>query len=126
MTATVDATSVDEVIAAAQVAVDTAEQQVESYSPFEEKSRFLLGIIVIVVWTIAVTAIGIWTIAESPDHLCTRPGDAAATGYAGDCVNGWAETRDALQNLLTVAILPVVTLVLGFYFGRQSKSNEPE
>lgn len=37
-------------------------------------------------------------------------------GGAGSCV-AWKEPADYLLQVLTTAVLPIVTLVLGYYFG---------
>jgi hypothetical protein len=114
------AADTDTAIEAARLSIETAEGDIARSQRFESVSRLGIGLVVIVIWAVVVLSIAIWTIADSDDYVCSRPGDAAAADYQGECVNGFSATKDSLQNLLTVGVLPLVTLVLGFYFGKQT------
>ena len=50
---------------------------------------------------------------------CRTPADAtsaSASGTGAACLE-WKEPADYLLQVLTTAVLPIVTLVLGYYFG---------
>jgi hypothetical protein len=120
------ASEADAAIEAARASVESADVDIARASRFESVSRLGIGIAVIIVWAAVVLSIAIWTIADSDEFVCSRPGDAASADYQGECESGFDATKDSLQNLLTVGVLPLVTLVLGFYFGKQSAEQAEE
>jgi hypothetical protein len=67
----------------------------------------------IIIWTFALTVGGFFLFA-------------AIVGVAGTSLGGndWKAAAELVVEVLKSVLLPVVTLVLGFYFGRQSAGQD--
>lgn len=82
------------------------------------KDRSLIGYIIVVMYAVAVLIVLVATWRNFPVFVCNEGTDCAAPiGY-------WLELAKFMLEVISVAVLPVVTLVIGFYFGSErSKSN---
>ena len=98
----------------------TVESEIEAVeSQIDEqmnKPRQWMGYAVVATWVLGVLGTLVWLMLSHPSSVCTESGDQKV------CVDGWSAAKDDLSSLLAVAVLPVVTLVLGYYFGRREES----
>lgn len=113
-------------VAAALSAVSDAQATVTANDSLLQRiSQTVIAAIVVVVWGVSVILLFAWTLTSgesSGDFICNTPPAEGAT-IGTDCTNGWNATKDQLKDIFTFAVLPFVTLVIGFYFGQ--KSSEP-
>ena len=79
---------------------------------------------VIAVWAIAVLFYAGFILIDVPDFVCSLPGDNTAETYTGVCENGRSDAIGQMKDLILTFILPVVTLVLGYYFGKLATSSD--
>ena len=102
----------------AEVQIHTAEAAVDSMRT--EKSRLIVTMTVLIIFFVTVIAYGAWAVfGESSGFICR---DQAAEA-AGECTARWLETKDLLGDIITVAVLPIVTLSLGYYFGKSAGAD---
>jgi hypothetical protein len=113
-------------VGAALAAISSAESTIaDNDSTIKARSQRIIAILVLVVWGIAVIALFGWSIAAGlgrNEFVCDGPANPKLTVK---CTNGWTETKDQLKDVFTYAVVPFVTLILGFYFGQSSKSADP-
>lgn len=83
------------------------------------RDRSYISWAVIALYVISVVAILIFLGANYPALECDEAGKCT------DAIEAWKDLSGVLLNIVSVVILPVVTLVLGFYFGSQ-KSKQDE
>lgn len=117
---------------AALAAVEDAKQTLENTdmkvgdSLFDQVPKVIIAGVILSVWAVAVVLMVIWTLKSNPaggNYSCnTPPVSPATTGT--DCTNAWIDKRDTLKDILSTAVIPLLTLVLGFYFGRQTATND--
>lgn len=89
-----------------QIAVDSFDQEVRSASQKREDTRSIVTIILMIVYGIAIISL----IVIGGILLIVRCKEADLTGVL------------SLGDMLQKLILPVITLVLGFYYGTQEKN----
>lgn len=113
-----------EAIADANRIVEDAERDANTSSFVDQASWTLIGIVTIVVWAGAVAVTGYFILFQSPDFVCTGPDSTPTSSYTSACENGWTVASEQMFDLLATFVLPVVTLVLGYYFGQLAAGNE--
>jgi hypothetical protein len=126
MTVAALTTATDDAIADAAKEIAAAEEQAQAPSVLDNVSRLAIGVAVVLVWGVAVLAFGAWLLNKSPEFVCSQPGDSSAAGYAGECTNGWSTAIEQGKDLVSTFVLPVLTLVLGYYFGIRTGAQDDE
>lgn len=104
--------------------VEDAQQSITGPGLFENVSRSAIGIAVIAVWAVAVLWYIGFVLTDVPDFVCSVPGDNTAETYTGVCENGRSSAIEQMKDIVLTFILPVVTLVLGYYFGKLAGSSD--
>jgi hypothetical protein len=121
-------TASDETITSEQDAAHEVLTQVEAEASssglLDGFSRFVVGIIVLAVWGFLLVFYGLWLLKDVPQFVCTVPGDPAAASYTGTCQSGRTATFEQFKDFFATFVLPVVTLVIGYYFGRAKAEAE--
>ncbi|MDQ3674416.1 MAG: hypothetical protein M3365_08580 [Gemmatimonadota bacterium] len=93
---------------------DNVEHAQEGARKLRDRDRSRIAALVIYLYVGMVSAsflfiIGLFFVGASSDNLC---GDPPGPG----CI-AWKESAEFLLQVLTTTVLPIVTLVLGYYFG---------
>lgn len=83
------------------------------------RDRSRLALIIIGTYGAAVTGAFLFILFTVPD--CTGLDAAACSGLTGS----WDRQAVLLRDLITAVVLPIVTLMLGFYFGTE-RAERPE
>ncbi|MEQ8332860.1 hypothetical protein [Nisaea sp.] len=82
------------------------------------KDRSYIGYIVVGMYAAAVLIVLFATWLNFPEFTCTAGTDCQTK------IGHWLELAKFMLEVISVAVLPVVTLVIGFYFGSErSKTN---
>lgn len=117
----------DPAVAAAQVLAAEAQATLEetdkkvSPSLFDQIPKVIIAGLVMAIWATVVIVMMLWINNGDPGAAkfsCNTQAVPPSTTPT-DCTNAWTVQFDAMKDVLTTAVVPVVTLVLGFYFGRQ-------
>lgn len=87
-----------------QAAVTSEEPQKKIATVADTKARNFTALIIIAAY--ALTLIGAW-------YLFYRH------GKTGD----WTQASNNMLELIKIGVMPVITLVIGYYFGRANKSD---
>lgn len=116
----------DAQLGAALAAISSASSTIaDNDSTIKARSQRVIAIIVVVVWGVVVLSLFAWSILGGlgkDEFVCSGPASAKT---AIQCTNGWTETKDQLKDVFAYAVVPFVTLILGFYFGQSTKSADP-
>jgi hypothetical protein len=106
--------------------ITEANQTIESNeSLFDRIPQAVIAVVVVGVWAAAVIlmfSVILNAGLGNDQYVCNTPPAGTAT-IGSDCTNGAVFTREQLKDVFTFAVLPLVTLVFGFYFGQKSKST---
>ena len=114
----------DSAIEGATEAVAAADTAAGQSTVLDTISRGAIGIAVVAVWAFAVIYFLLWVLHDPPTFVCSRPGDPLASGYTGECTNGRSAAIDQAKDIIANWVLPVLTLVIGYYFGVQKGTAE--
>ena len=79
--------------------------------------RSFIVIVVISAWAIAILMYIYFTIDAYPEISCTAGKDCK------QLIEAWREPAKSILDAITQLILPVVTLVIGYYFGTQKSEG---
>lgn len=117
----------DAQLGAALAAISSAEATIaDNDSTIRARSQRVIAILVIVVWGVAVGALFYWSMfmggMGKDEFVCSAPANSKITVQ---CTNGWTSTKDQLKDVFAYAVVPFVTLVLGWYAGQSSKAPDP-
>ena len=100
-------TQVAQAQAAAQDEIQSAQEAVDSMG----EARMRVTITLLVIYAVAVVGIGAWAVFGTPEFICETKVDTS-------CLSGWSETKTVLEDTFTTGVLPLVTLAIGYYFGK--------
>jgi hypothetical protein len=115
----------------AQLETELAELQEEAEAQIEatndavdamgsEKSRLIVTISIIVLFGLALIGYGAWAVfGEAAGYIC--PDQAAEAARL--CTSRWSETKGILEGIVMSALLPLVTLTFGYYFGKATGAD---
>lgn len=80
-----------------------------------EKSRLIVTVTILTIFGFALFGYGAWAIwGTTTGFICAD--QAAET--AKICTGRWEQTKGVLESIAITALLPLVTLALGYYFGK--------
>ena len=100
------------------------DQQIETAEELERKQtsivRSVIAVIIIATYSIVILIAVVYVALSLPDCTSIEPDMCGALQAV------WKTQSETLIALLTGSVLPVVTLMLGFYFGTETakKNNE--
>ena len=106
-----------EVVGAQENAAVQVEVSSGSVSKAQETTRKFVIITLLAVYVLALLTYSGWVIIAPPTidgYICA---DQAAQN-ANLCVGRWTQTTEALKDVVVTWILPVLTLTIGYYFGK--------
>lgn len=106
-----------EVVGAQENAAIQVEVSGGSVSRAQETTRKFVIITLLAVYVLALVTYSGWVILAPPTidgYICA---DQAAQ-EANLCVGRWTQTTEALKDVVVTWILPVLTLTIGYYFGK--------
>lgn len=93
-----------------------SDREVQSAAELNEarlgRDRSWIAIAIIATYLVAI--LGAITYISLSAPLCRSPDCVDAAGL-------WMEQADLIQNLIVTSVVPVVTLMLGFYFGTENR-----
>jgi len=102
--------------AAAQI--EKTDEVVEAMG--SEKSRLIVTITLLVIFGLALIGYGAWAVfGDTTGFICAD--QAAQTAMT--CTGRWSETKGVLEGIVISALLPLVTLTLGYYFGKATGAD---
>ena len=93
------------------------EESNETIARGTEKTRRIVTIVILGIYSVALAVYALWVIfapSTIPGYVCA---DEAAQ-QANLCTGRWVQTTAALKDLVVTWILPIVTLSIGYYFGK--------
>lgn len=88
----------------------------------KEKTRRFVVVTLLAVYATALFIYSMWVIfspSSTPGYVCSDQAQQAA----GLCVGRWSATTEALKDVVVTWILPVLTLTIGYYFGKSTEAN---
>lgn len=98
--------------------VGEAQEAVAAMS--SEKARLVVTRWILGIFGVAILGYGAWAIFGSAGgFVCADQAEQAA----GTCSGQWVETKAVLESIVITALLPLVTLALGYYFGKAPESD---
>ncbi len=80
------------------------------------RDRSQIARMVLWVYSLTIAAAFLYLLIHVPGVVCDDNGCKPAEG-------SWVVAVKAMSELITTAILPIVTLVLGFYFGSEKTAR---
>ena len=105
-------------LAQSRSSVDGSDAQIQTASEQNQvrmgQDRSRIALIIIGTYALAILGAILFIVATVPD--CTDP---SCTGDE----SAWNQQAELLMSLIVTAVVPVVTLMLGFYFGSE-KAND--
>ena len=101
--------------------VETAAERVSAENQRRMgRDRSWIAITIIVTYALAVGGAILFILISAP--ACDSTDAAGCTTIVGE----WKTQAELLQNLIVTAVLPIVTLMLGFYFGTETTRSATE
>lgn len=116
----------DSQIEATLTALAEAREEIDQNdSALRTRAQVIITSVVMAIWALAAIAtLGwiIWSAVSGPEFICDTPASNGST-TGSDCTNRWNYATGQFKEVYAYAILPFVTLVIGFFFGQKSESG---
>ena len=79
----------------------------------------------IIIWTYAIVVglVVLYTLAADVVVLAVKC-SAVDIAKCGELIGSWDKKADNLLEIITTAVIPIVTLMLGFYFGTEKSGGD--
>ena len=116
-----DTENLDKLIDSAEMQVSDMDAALESAEEkrknLQASDRSKIGKIIIYVYAGTIAGIFLYIIASfvMPYIECNVS--------CSDIIKNWKEYAEFLADVVTVSVVPIVTLVIGFYFGSEKKNE---